>query len=319
MNRRAFLSMVTLLAILPAFVSASLAADRVRLGTGVDVPAYNLVMWAGQDHGIWQKNGLGVEWSIMRGSGLALRSLAAGALDMGTIRVESAILGLSQGAPAMIVAEHRDGAFFDLYVKADGSLREPKDLRGRTIVANAQGGAAHISALFLVRTLGLEGQVKYVFVRETPEQVAAVKQGAADALVTGQPEVLDILIEKGEMRRLVSLRDYLPREWVDNVIVANKKFLSSNSALVARMVKAWFEARESFRNNPEWAIKRLMVTSGFDEKTARKITQIYIPKMDKKFSPEGLKNVLDFMIEFGQIKKEGLPPVESFYTLEFAK
>lgn len=316
---RAFTAIAVGLSVPLFLVSGVRAVEKVKFGTGWDAPAYNLVMWAGQDHGFWEKNGLNVEWTTLRGSGLTLRTVVSGALDMGTIRVESAILGLSKGAPAIIVADHLSGDFFDLYVKTDSPLRQSRDLKGRTIAADRIGGAAHISAQFLVKALGLEDQVKYIFVRGMSEKIATLKRGSTDAFASAETAFLDILIDKGEIRRLISVRDYLPKDWIDNVIITSNKFRSGNSQGVRRMIKAWFEAREYSTSNKNWATKRLLSSGRYNEETAKRIAQLHFPEMDKKLNLDALKNVVEFMIQFGQIKREGVPALETLYTLDFVR
>ncbi len=296
-------------------VAVGLAADTVRFGTGWSTPHYTLVMWAGEDHGIWKKAGLEVKWSQIRGSGRALKAVMANALDMAQIRVEPAVLGISRGARAIIVANTKVGTHFGLFVRTDGPIRKPSDLKGRTIVASSSGGADHISAQFLLKVLGLEGQVKIIFARGERAKQAVLKRGLADAESTGEIGPMGI----AEIRELVSTRDYLPKDWADIVLVSSDRFRKSSPGVLRRMLKAWFEAREVARTDYDWAVKRLVAAGQYKEKIAQKIAKIQFVPENTRLNIKAMENVINYMLEYKLIKKEDLAAREALYTVEYAR
>ena len=81
------------------------------------------------------------------------------------------------------------------------------------------GGMAHIYGQAVAKALGIE--MKYIGAGGIPHQVAALKGGTADALLTPATPSLSLVV-RGEMRRVLTVRDYLPREWSDAIIFARK-------------------------------------------------------------------------------------------------
>lgn len=76
------------------------------------------------------------------------------------------------------------------------------------------GGMAHIYGQAVAKALGIE--MKYIGAGGIPHQVAALKGG----LTPATPSLS--LVVRGEMRRVLTVRDYLPREWSDAIIFARK-------------------------------------------------------------------------------------------------
>lgn len=282
--------------------SQALGLDKLRFGTGYkQAPNYNLIMWAGEEQGIWRKNGLEVEWVPFAGSGVLLRAAAAGGLDMGAGRAEAALISIARGVPAVIVGDYLSGAHFEVYVKSESPLRHPADLKGAKIALASFGSADHAIGQYLFRVLGLSGLVKFVVVGGLPSTMAALRQGHVDGIIQGFTAVAEF-VTRGEIRTLVSSKGYLPKDWVDNTIFATRSLLAEKPEAVGRAVEAHFQAMEFSKANRAWTLDKLKSRMGYSEAAAEMIYEIHFPRREKRVNPEGIKNVLNFLVEFGLIK-----------------
>lgn len=296
------------------------AADKVRFGTGYKAaPNYNLVMWAAEEQEIWKKHSLDVEWVTFEGTGLLLRSAAGGAVDMGAGTSMPVLIALSRGVPVIVVADYMSGAIFEVYVRPESPIRQPSELKGTKLgMSGGVSGAALATGQFLTKALGLEKDVKFIGLGGLPATVAALKRGIVDAIIQGNTAVVELIV-KGELRPVVSVEDYLPKPWSDNLVFVTKELAKARPEAVRRAVSGHFEAMEFAKSSQAWAIEKLKSGLGFSDAAAKYVADISFPKREKRLNPEALKNVRNFLVEYGLVKKEGLPALETLFSAEFVQ
>lgn len=296
--------------------SISFGAEKVRLGTALKgVPHFDITPWAAEEKGFWKEQGLEVEWIPFRGATDMHQAVAAGALEMGIGDTIAAIQAFSRGVPLLLVADFPAQEHWYIWVLSKGPIREPKDLKGARIGTSRFGGSAYAFGQFLVKTLGIEKDVKFIAIGAIPERVAALKAGAIDAFMLTFPPVANLMVA-GEIRGLVSLRDYLPKEWMDNMVFAQKEFLEKRPELVKKVLRAVFQSVDFVRQNRAWSMAKLKANYGFSEEAARIASEIY-PGKGGAIEPKSLENVRNFLIDYGLIPKEKAPAVEKLYSNDY--
>ena len=292
-------------------------AEKVRLGTALKgVPHFDATPTAAEEKGFWKGQGLEVEWIPFRGATDMFQAVAAGSLDMGIGDTIAAIQAFSRGVPLLMVADFPAPEYWYIWVLSKGTIKEPKDLKGARIGTSRFGGSAYAFGQFLVRTLGLEKDVKFIAIGAIPERVAALKAGAIDAFMLTFPPVANLMVA-GEIRGLVALRDYLPKEWLDNNVFAHKEFLEKRPELVRKTLRAIFQGVDFVRQNRPWIVEKLKANYGFSEEAARMASEGIYAGKGREIEPKSLENVKNFLIDYGLIQKEKSPAVEKLYSNDY--
>lgn len=303
------------------FFSLSVMADaleKFKLGAGYKwEPHFYLPVFAGEEKGIWKENGLEVEWVPFAGGSAFYQAMAAGEVKMGYSGSTTHLLAAVGGVPIVMVASLVPKMEFVMFVRPDSPMKEPKDLKGKKVGLERFGASPHIYGQVALKSLGLERDVRFVPTGGGMERLAAVATGAVDAGIDSLGAVAGLLA-KGEVRRLMSVSRYLPKDWVDMVISARKDFLKSQPDTAKRVLKAISQSIDSIGKNPEWAIEKMKAFQNYPEATARFIYNEYLGfSKDGKITKPAVENIRNTMIEYGVISKEKTPPVEELYTEEF--
>jgi NitT/TauT family transport system substrate-binding protein len=105
-----------------------------------------------QDRGYFREAGVEIVMDQGNGSGAAVGSVASGSYDLGFGDI-NALIQLTAGRPAgsgtpLAVSAMYSRPPFTIAVKADGPIRTPKDLEGRTIGGPANDGALKLFPAF---------------------------------------------------------------------------------------------------------------------------------------------------------------------------
>lgn len=73
--------------------------------------------------------------------------------------------------------------YFSIHVKGDSPIKKSQDLKRARIGTSRMGGASHGYSMAMVKTAGLEKDVRFVAVGRPAERVAALVAGAIEAFV----------------------------------------------------------------------------------------------------------------------------------------
>ena len=319
LTRLAVLAFILFLATQLLVPAGSRAADKVRFSTSFkSAPTYIIISSALEKKGAWKANGIDGEIISFRGSGMMYKALTAGSFDMGTANTIGTAQAAFRGVPVKIVADYNAGSYLSIYVPADSPIRSPSDLAGKKLGTSKAGGATHAYGRFFLKKLGLRNKTKIVAIASFRARMAAIRSGAIDASIHSTLGTAD-LVAKKVLRLLVSVADYLPKEWSFHVVFARESFLNENRAVVRRGTKAVRDAIEAARNDRAWVKEELKTIRGFSEEAASKVAQTIFPEPMTGVRVEGLKVIRDFMLEYGLLRKEDVVPLKNIYVAEFAQ
>lgn len=292
-------------------------AEKVRFGTPVKAnPTYDLPMITAEEKGLFKQAGVELEW-IPFSAGAALnQAVAAGSVDMGMAAALLLLLGISRGVPYVLVGDLNVPYNFYLYVRADSRIKEPADLKGARIDIVRFGGAAHAYGRLVVERLGLEKEVKFTASGGARENIAALKAGRVGAIVT---QLLSILPLKatGEVREIVSVKDYLPREQVEVALFGHKSFTKERGQGIRETIKAIFQATEYITAHRDWAIGRMKAAFGYSDQAAGMVAQELRFSKGQAIERKGLENVASFLVNYGLVAKDKISPLEGLYDNRF--
>ena len=313
------IGLVFLVSLIPSvLVSQSLGIEKLKFASAVKVtPAFYLPMLAGQEKGFWKEKGLKVEWVPFKGGGAMNRAVAAGAINVGFGGAATAIRGASRGVPAVIVADLFRQEFI-FWVRKDSRFRRPKDLKGSKIGVPRFGGTSDAMARVVAKKLGLEREVTFVSTGGVIAALAGLKTGKVDAVVQS-PGIMGRLKMEGVVREYLSVADYLPKEWTDNVVFASRRFIREKPGTVNAIVQAVLRSIGYLRQDAAWTKAKMKVMSGYSDEMAEFIYTWSMKQFtrDGRVSRRALENVKKFLIDSGIIPKEKAPAIEDVFTSQF--
>lgn len=308
------LVVVLLLSLITASV---MAADKVRVGTPVKGhPLYELPFLAGQEKGFFKGQGLELELIPLETGAALSRAVVAGAVDIGMSGALPIVQAIVVGVPQIVIGDMQVTQDFFIFVRSDSRIREPRDIKGAKVAVPRIGGLTHTFGLVAARALGIEKDVKFVAAGGVAHQIAAVKSGAVEAMVNDLFATAP-LKARGEIREVISLRDYLPKDWVDIVLFARKAFAEKSPEMVKRAITATVRSANFVLENPEWARGKIKEAFGYTDEAAKVMYGELRYGKDAKISRKGLENVLNFLIEYDIIKRERAPSLDAVYAPKF--
>lgn len=293
------------------------AADKLNFGTPIKGSAlYDLPSTAAEEKGFWKQNGLEVQWVPFEAGAALHRAVAAGSVNIGMTGPLSIIQAVGAGVPEVIVADMQAREDMYFWVRSDSKIKSPKDLKGARVGVSRFGGVAHAYGRMVAKLLGLEKDIKFVAIGGRAQQIAALKTGIDDAEIFSLIAFAPLKVS-GEVREVVVVRDYLPKEWTDVAVFARRDLAEKSPELVRRAVKAIVQAGDYVVKNPDWAKEKMRTALGHPPEVARLVYSELQYGKDGKISRAGLENIVNFLIEYGIVPKDKMPPLDKLYTTAF--
>lgn len=298
-------------------VAQAMGADRVKFSVAQrGNPFYDLLVMATEEKGYWKLNGLTPEIFIFRGGGAMYSALVAEALDMGLTGGTGVVHAASRGVPVVIVAEAGKQNFY-IWVRTETAIKKPEDLKGAKIGINTLGGLVHTYGRVVARALHMEKDILFVAGGTTPAQHALLRAGKLDGLISSYTTLAGLKY-LGLVREVVSIRDFLPKEWLDQAMVAHKNFVTQKADTAKKTVRAVIQAGRFLSDHPDWAVGKLKVALAVPDEAAREAYQEIKYSHDGKIDPKGVENILRLLQEYGLVPKDKAPSAEGLYALGFA-
>jgi NitT/TauT family transport system substrate-binding protein len=155
----------------PVAVTVGRAASRVTVAP----------LWIAQELGYFAKYGLTVEESLMRNNAAVEAGMLTNELQFGFSGIAAALASRASGGETVWAGSYLDKAIGEMSVRPD--IRQPSDLRGRTVGVQSIGGTIHLRALLTVQKLGLdpERDVQYIVAGDDPTLAQSLVAGVIDA------------------------------------------------------------------------------------------------------------------------------------------
>lgn len=290
------------------------AASRVKFSVAQRAnPFYDLLITAMEEKGFWKLNGLEVEVFIFRGGGAMYAALAAQALDMGVTGGAGVVQAAARGVPVVIVAEAGKQNFY-IWVRTETPIKKPEELKGAKIGINTLGGLVHTYGRVVARALNMEKEIVFVAGGTTPAQHALMRTGKLDGVISGLATLAG-LKHRGLVRQVLSIRDFLPKDWIDQAVVAQKNFLAEDRETVRKTIKTLVQAGRFVSDNPDWAVAKLKAALAAPDEAAQEAYQEIKYSPDGKIDPKGVENILHLLQEYGLVPRDKAPPADTLYAL----
>jgi NitT/TauT family transport system substrate-binding protein len=283
--------------------------------------------YLGLARGYYREEGIDLEIQEGRGSGPTIQAVGAGSAQFGYADVGTTIRAVTRGAPVHIVGVLVQTSPMALIGFAEKNIREPKDLKGKTISMTPGGAVDTIFQAFAKATGLKEGDYKVVSGDATTKRNAVI-HGQAD-VTTGHINDQSIFIEDATGKKVTSIRyaDYGVNP-ANNGIIVPKEMLGKQADLIRRFMRASTRAVEGAVQNPGEATdallkanpkagKREVLLAGLNATIPLYHTKLTQGQRPFRVAPADMQATLDIMVEYGGVDPAQKGKPEDYYTNEF--
>lgn len=313
-------SIVLGLAALVLSAQSAAALDKISYGTAVKLsPVYYLPVLAGQEQGIFKKNGLDVEWVPSNSGPDFHRALAAGAVQIGSSNSATDIPAIGRGAPSVIVADLQTADNFGIWVSTKGHVNTIQDLKGAKIGVSRLAGAEDSYGKLVASKAGIEG-MQYSATGGVEASMALLVTGGIDGVVLTPHQMIDLKLQ-GKVKEVAEVEKYKPQPWVSYTIVAAKDFVAKQPDVAKRVVKSILDANAYIASpaGKPWALAKMKEESHYSDAAAPAVYDETTLSTDGKIDRAAVKNVVDFMVHYDLIKASDVPNINALFTDQFVK
>jgi NitT/TauT family transport system substrate-binding protein len=250
MKRRypsSFLLLLSLLLAVP-----SLAQDPVRVNWTAVTGAQS-GMFMAQQEGLFKKNGIHVELIHIPSSSRGIQAILAGEIAFSFMDGVNAAQANLKGANLVLVAGATNRQVFSLIGKPE--YKRIADLKGKKIGITRVGSSTHTSALFALASAGLRtNDYQLLPLLEVPNIYTALAAGQIDAGIMSPPT--NARAKRAGFVELMNIAKEGP-EFVSVAVGTSRSYIKSNEENVRRVVRAYAEGVQIFKNNKPAAIRMI--------------------------------------------------------------
>ena len=296
-------TLVLLLACAPATAPAPTAAPvaPIKLSiAGTLGPASSLVSIAA-DQGFLKSNGLDADIRIYPSSADAVNALMGGEI-VGTTpsaQVVNSLMGRGADIKVLSVFSRNPR---DMKVVTSSDITKPEDLRGQK-VAVVGGSASEFLITQYLQKGGLTTKDVELVKADPPEVVAAMDRGDAKAFALWEPfpsNALRLMGDKGQIRAYSEDLGYKGTLFQ----VMTTKFLTENPDAGVRLMRAYAQAEQYMKANPQQSLEIVAKASKLEVAAAKPLVEAgdYRLVADQDMLNE-LKALGQWLVDIGQLKE----------------
>lgn len=220
-------------------------------------------VYAALHSNLFEKYGLRVEHTVIRGTNAALSALIADEVQFLYCAGEATMPGLTSGIPAKLVTTLLQGLPYVMISRAD--VRTVPDLRGKSIGVTRPGDLSDRLSRLTVEKFGLRPN-EDVEIRpiggSLPERYQALVADVIQAVALTPP--LDVQARKEGMNVIYDLAD-LGIPYVHASFHVSNTMIRDNPRVVQRFVAAMAEALRFVEQNPEAARQAIQAELAMDD------------------------------------------------------
>jgi NitT/TauT family transport system substrate-binding protein len=297
------LGFIALCALAATLVShASAADDAFRVGTP-EPRAFNFGMLnAGEQLGIFRKNGLTIQRIDLGGGAKLHQAMVAGAIDA-ALGGGTDLQFLAKGSPEKAVAQMASSpSNMAIIVKSGSPIKTLADLKGKKIGASTVGSLTSWIALEVARQQGWKpDDITLVYLGNFNGLLSGLTSGAIDAM-SGNLEISYVIQDEGKYRILLRGGD-LVHDFVSSIIYASDTTIQQKPDQLRRFLKAWFETIQYMHDNKKQASEIMANLLNTTPGVASNIYDAEMPSfsLDGRFNHKDLAVVENALLGFHEI------------------
>src|SRR5262245_53308717 len=148
--QRILFSLIMLAAPITGLAPVGSAAEGTRFLVSYGGTAgYQLPLWVNKEFGFSKKYGVDLEIILIQAGSPNIQALLGGSLQLTQTAASSSVIGAARGAPVVIVATLENKLPMQLISRPE--IKEPQQLRGKTIGINRFGGSNDAAVLMAIK------------------------------------------------------------------------------------------------------------------------------------------------------------------------
>ncbi|HWE73518.1 MAG TPA: ABC transporter substrate-binding protein [Stellaceae bacterium] len=301
-----------------AFASHSAkAAEKLVVArsstTGFTFDALNI----GIDKGIYAKDGLDVQMSVLEGSAKLHQAMLAGALDIG-LGAGTDLAFLVKGSPETAVGAVMVGAgIYGLVIGPDSQIRTIADLKGRKIGISTVGSVTQWLVLRLAQQQGWKREdITMVTVgSDSTAQTAALETRQIDAVMGNA--ALGWQLETQNRGKLLVPAAQIVSNFLMNAAYASNKLVAERPGALRAFLKGWYETIAWMGANRDETIALARKIDGFSQTVEERNYDGVMPSLSKdgKFPAAGLEGVSRSFVDLNLLPEA--PDLSKYVTEKF--
>jgi len=296
--------MLMILMLLWICISPPLAAAQslkeIRIGSS-DITVSNLCTFYARDRKFFEAEGIDVKIIIVK-TEVTLAALRAGDLEYSTLSTSSIEAAL-KGMPLRLIAVTNRNPLLGLVVRK--GINSVSDLRGKKISVSSFGGAVYGAALFMLKNHGLKPKEDVAILAggSNAARVAALRQGAVDAVLLSSPD--DIRVAAEGFRILLDVGSDYRLPWGGVSTTVEK--IRDNPAEVGKVIRAVLRATKAVTETRNKDDVASWIGNFF--KLDRSVADKFYRRLVPSLNPSGIverdkiKMVIDSALERGLTDK----------------
>ena len=265
-RRRSVLASLGAIALIS--IAAPASAQSKLSEIRIDWSTYNPVSIILKNQGLvekeFEKDGIKVRWVQTVGSNKALEFLNAGSIDFGATAGSAALVAKINGNPIKSIYVYSRPEWTALVTRKDSGIKTVADLKGKS-VAVTRGTDPHI---FLVRALAdaklTDKDVRFVLLQHADGRTALIR-GDVQAWAGLDPMMASAEIDDGAV-----LFHRKPEANTWGILNVREEFAKAHPDAVARVLKAYEQARKWSLQNPAEVTKALAEAAKIPANVAEK-------------------------------------------------
>jgi NitT/TauT family transport system substrate-binding protein len=313
LTRRVCTALIALAA--TASFTPATAAEELRVGVSIPAAVAFVPLQVGIDRGIFAKHDLVIKRSDLGGAARAHQALAANSLDIvvaGGPDLSLVAKGQHARAVGVITVAPRQTT---LIVRNDNPMKAAAELKDKRVGISTAGGLSEWVVRQLSRKLGLGQQgITAVALGRDEAQVASLRAGQIDATVMDFASGLR-LEELGVGRIFLKVSDYVPK-MIAQAVYAGNDVIAKRPQAVRAFLSGWYETVAFMHADKAATIpiaaRQMDVSASVAGKVYDELIDNY--SRDGRFDPEGLRVLVDSLVEMGALKSAD---VKAYYTEEY--
>lgn len=275
------------------------SGSTIKVG---EIPVADLAtVYLAQDQGFFSDRGLDVEIEAMENASAIVPAVMNGQLQVGTTANVPYLTAKAKGLPILAFANGADTSgdantdYSGLFVSANGPIKRPRDLEGRTVTTNNLKNVLQLAVAKAVEDDGGDpSKVRFVAM-PFPNMVPALAKGSVDAISVVEP-FFSAATKAGGRLLFSPYTEAYPKGTTLALYFASEKWLKSNPDQARKFAEAVQEAGAYAVAHPD-AIRKVMVDHlGMDAQLAAKVR---LPVYGVQLNGDSLEQVAQMMVDGG--------------------
>lgn len=274
----------------------------IRVGTGPNDPSLPLIY--GDRGGVFKRYGLNVEVSRQATTSTMAAGVIGGSLDIAQGSGLGAVQVIAKGAPLTLIGNlalyNADRPDVGLLVLANGPIKSPADLKGKTFAGVALADLNSISTVMWLDQRGVDTSTLQFVEVPASAALAALEQNRIQATTVYEP-FLSTYVATGKVRLLGAPYDALGKRYSSSVIYARTAWAAEHAALIAKFLAALAESAAYVAAHETEAAPLMAQFVGLDPANFTPI--LHHPERAVPIGPADVQPIIDAAIKYKLIPK----------------